>query len=124
MNQAMNDHLAQFVRGAQILTASAIFALVVAAIPTGLSLFKPPLPAETKIVGAVEISSPGRTTVRDDVTHLKEDLEKLKSSAREDREHIKRAEERIETLNGKLRRLQGTMPSRDGKTAVPGSSKP
>jgi len=34
MNEAMNDHIAQFVKGTHILTAAAVIALVVAAIPT------------------------------------------------------------------------------------------
>src|SRR5579863_3441154 len=36
MNTAMNDHIAQFVKGAHILTAAAVLVLLVAAVPTSV----------------------------------------------------------------------------------------
>ena len=55
MNTATNDHIAQFVKGAHILTAVAVLVLLVAAVPTSLVFLRlPSSPAETKIVGLSE----------------------------------------------------------------------
>jgi hypothetical protein len=42
MNTAMNDHIAQFVKGAHILTAIAVLVLLAAAIPTSLVFLRLP----------------------------------------------------------------------------------
>ena len=55
-NTAINDHLAQFVRGAHTMTATAIFLLIVAAFPTGLAAMRQGLDAtSTKIVAPVQV---------------------------------------------------------------------
>lgn len=60
MNTAMNDHLAQFVRGAHSMTAIAVLLLLVAAIPTSLAAVKSSSePTTTKISGPVEVFSKG-----------------------------------------------------------------
>jgi hypothetical protein len=57
MNTAMNDHLAQFVRGAHSMTATAVFLLILAAFPTSLAAMRQGVePTRTKIVGPVEIA--------------------------------------------------------------------
>ena len=75
MNEAMNDHLAQFVKGAHILTAAAVITLVVASVPTGVMLSSLPSssPTQTKIVGPVDVSSPELTGVRDDTLRIASD---------------------------------------------------
>lgn len=76
MNQAMNDHLAQFVKGAHLLTAAAVITLVVAAVPAGLILSNlPSQPSHTKIVGQVDVSSQELRALRDEVTRLKKEIE-------------------------------------------------
>jgi hypothetical protein len=57
MNTAMNDHLAQFVRGAHSMTATAVFLLILAALPTGLAARRQSAePTSTRIVGPIEIA--------------------------------------------------------------------
>ena len=74
MNEAMNDHIAQFVKGAHILTAAAVVTLVIAAVPTSVVLSSlPSSPTQTKIVGPVEVSSPELTAIRDDVANLRKE---------------------------------------------------
>ncbi len=59
MNTAMNDHLAQFVKGAHTMTAAAVLILLAAAVPTSAVFVRsPPSPAQTRIIGPVTISSP------------------------------------------------------------------
>ena len=58
VNTAMNDHIAQFVKGAHILTASAVVMLLLAAVPASIefSSYKTP-PSKTSIVGSVTVNS-------------------------------------------------------------------
>ena len=116
MNQAMNDHLAQFVKGAHILTAAAVITLVVASVPTGVMLSSLPSssPTQTKIVGPVDVSSPELTGVRDDIANLKKDIGKLSNSNSTD-DGLKKLEERVAKLEAKLREMQKAMPARPGK---------
>jgi hypothetical protein len=56
MNTAINDHLAQFVRGTHTMTAAAILLLIAAAFPTGLAAMKQgPDVSSMKIVAPVEV---------------------------------------------------------------------
>ena len=49
MNTAINDHIAQFVKGAHMLTAAAVVALLMAAIPTSIMFLRTPAsPVETQ----------------------------------------------------------------------------
>ena len=116
MNEAMNDHLAQFVKGAHILTAAAVLVLVVASVPTGLMLssLPSPSPTETKIVGPVDVSSPELTAVRDDVANLKNDIGKLSNSSAAEYQ-VKRLEERVAKLEAKLREMEKVLPVRPAK---------
>lgn len=114
MNEAMNDHVAQFVKGTHILAAGAVIALVVAAIPTSFVLSGlPSSPAQTKIVGPVEVSSPGLSSVRDDVANLKKEIEKL-SNRKTGEEALERLDERIARLEALLREMQKAMSARPG----------
>ena len=90
MNTAMNDHLAQFVRGAHAMTAIAILLLMVAAIPTSIATVKSSSePATTKISGSVEV-------------HPKEPSQHVRQCACEGTEN---SESRIRALEKKLRDL-------------------
>ena len=116
MNEAMNDHLAQFVKGAHVLTAAAVITVVVASVPTGVILSSLPSspPTQTKIVEPADVSSPELTEVRDDVANLKKDIGKL-SNRRATEERLKRLEERVEKIEAKLREMQKAMPVRPRK---------
>jgi hypothetical protein len=106
MNEAMNDHLAQFVKGAHILTAASVLVLVVAALPTSVMFSSLPSPTtQTKIMGPVNVSSPELIAIRDDVVNLKEDIGKLADSkAVED--DVKLLKAKVATIETKLRRMQ------------------
>lgn len=123
MNEAMNDHIAQFVKGAHIMTAGAIMTLVVASIPTSYVLSAlPSTPAEskivglveTKIVGPVDVASPDLLAIRSDVAHVKEDIAKLMEQSHLAAEDFKHFEYKFVMIDAKLNRIQKTMRG-DGK---------
>jgi hypothetical protein len=105
MNEGLNDHIAQFVKGAHVMTAAAVVALVVAAVPTSYSFSSLlPSPTETKIVGPVEVASP--EAMRQDVENLSVEVGKLLSSDQATGEDLKRLQEKVSKLDAKLNRLQ------------------
>ena len=119
MNTAMNDHIAQFVRGAHVLTAVAVLVLLAAAVPTSLVLLRlPSSPAETKIVGSVSVSSPELSALRDDVANLKNDIQKL-SNGKVSVDGFKLLEEKVAKLDAKLSELQGAKQVSPAKPAIP-----
>jgi hypothetical protein len=116
MNEAMNDHIAQFVKGAHVLTAAAVIGIVIAAVPTSFMFSGlPSSPTETKIVGPVDVSSPEVMLIRDDVSNLKADVERLLLNSKAARNDVKRLEENVAKLDAKLRRIQNVMPDRPAK---------
>jgi outer membrane murein-binding lipoprotein Lpp len=123
MNEAMNDHIAQFVKGTHILTAAAVIALVVAAIPTSYVLSGlPSSPTETKIVGPVDVSSTEFSDIRADVANLKVDIEKLEASSRAANDGLKVVGEKVSQIDAKISKLQRAAPSgpaRKGTTPPP-----
>jgi hypothetical protein len=70
VNQAMNDHIAQFVKGAHILTAISVVALVAAALPAVFLISKDSPLTKTEIVGSVQISSQGLDDIRKNLAEL------------------------------------------------------
>jgi hypothetical protein len=118
MNEAMNDHLAQFVKGAQILTAAAVIALAIIAIPVSLVLSKSPSsPSPTKIVGPADVSSGELQGVCADVTSLKQDIQTLISNGRAASDQLRDLESRVATLDAKLNQCQKTTLSSERKTS-------
>jgi len=119
MNTAMNDHIAQFVKGAHILTAAAVVVLLVAAIPASIALSTAPTsPVQTQIVGPVTFSSPELISLSGDVAAMKKEIEKL-SSAKATEGELKLLEQKIQKLDEKLGRIQRVAPanpSKNGKT--------
>lgn len=77
-NEAMNVHLAEFVKGAHILTALAVFALVVAAVPAPFFLSAQPTTNKTEIVGPVNIVSPALVEVQKEVSFLAKGVAKVR----------------------------------------------
>jgi len=107
MNEAMNDHTAQFVKGAHIMTAAAVITAALAAIPvTFMFSSSRASPAETKIVGTVNVSLPQVNAIRDDVTNLKKDVNRLLLSGQAADDDVKRLQERLGRLDAKLEKVQ------------------
>lgn len=83
VNTAKNDHLAQFVRGAHSMTAIAIIFVILAAIPTSLTLAtQSEDPARTTIVGTVRVSpasSQFDQAIQDENVKLNERLRTLEN---------------------------------------------
>src|SRR6202043_1508181 len=103
--------LAQFVKGAHILTAAAVLALVVAAVPTSVVLSSlPSSPTQTKLVGPVDVSSPELIAVRDDFANLKQDIGKLLSNSRAAGDELKLVEAKIAKLDAKLSKMRPGWP--------------
>lgn len=119
MNTAMNDHIAQFVKGAHIFTAAAVVALFVAAIPASIALSAvQTAPTRTQIVGSVIISSPELTSLRDDVARLKKDIQKL-SSGSATKEELRLLQDKLEKLrqkSGNTRRETRVAPAKSIKS--------
>lgn len=57
MNTAMNDHLAQFVRGAHAMTATALLLLLAASVPEALATMRPApdIVTQVKVIAPVEV---------------------------------------------------------------------
>jgi hypothetical protein len=113
MNEAINDHIAQFVKGAHVLTAAAVIAIIVAAVPT-CYVFSgvPASAAQTKIVGPVEVSLPDAAAMRREVTSLKADVGTLLVGSRTTTGDLKRLDEKVSKLDATLRKLRRPTPQR------------
>lgn len=119
MNTATNDHIAQFVKGAHILTAAAVLVLLLAALPTGLVFLRlPSSPVQTQIVGAVDVSTPELSALRADVANLRGDIQKL-SNSRVSEDGFKLLEEKVMRLDAKLSELQRVKESSSTKPKKP-----
>jgi hypothetical protein len=107
MSQAKNDQLAQFVKGAHILTAVAVVALVVAAVPTSVVLSSRPLSlTQTQSAEPADVSSPELLALRDEVTHLKQEIGKLPSNSQTAEGDLKNLEDKVAKLDAKLSEMQ------------------
>jgi hypothetical protein len=107
MNEGMNDHLAQFVKGAQIFSAAAVVPLVVAAVLTSVALFSlPSSPTQTRIVGPVDVASPDIIALRDDIANLKQGIGTLLSSSRATEDNLKLLQTRLSKLDAKLSKTE------------------
>jgi hypothetical protein len=111
MNEAMNDHLAQFVKGAHLLTVASVFSLVVAAIPICVVLSSlPSSPTATTIVGQVAISSSGITTLRDDVANMKSEIQTL-TNCKPTEYDFKLLQAKVKNLDEELNKMQNATPT-------------
>lgn len=76
MNEAMNDHIAQFVKGAHVLTVAAILALLIGAAPIGLrALNSPSTMEQSELSGLKDVTAIGLAEVRDELSRLRHDLQ-------------------------------------------------
>lgn len=116
MNTAMNDYIAQFVKGAQLLTAAAVLILAFAAILIGIEFANhpPSTMAETKIVGPVEITSPQLTALQEDIALLKKDAPTAKDQTEIER-RLMLLEAKLADLEAKLDKLLTPKPSHRNK---------
>jgi septal ring factor EnvC (AmiA/AmiB activator) len=106
MNTAMNDHIAQFVKGSHILTASAVLVLLIAAIPASISfLDQSASPNRTSIVGSVSITSDDLAALSDHLSTLRAAVATLKTNDTTDT-RIGTLEEKVEQLEATLRELK------------------
>lgn len=84
MKTAVNDHIAQFVKGAHVMSAAAVFVLLAAAIPASVSVSTATVAlVQTKVVGTVEVSSIDMDSLRHDIATLKQEVDKLNSKLSE-----------------------------------------
>lgn len=71
INSAMNDHMAQLVKGAHLFAAFAVVAFSIGVIPAGLDLMgHAAAPSQTTIVGAVNVKSPELEALRAEVAEI------------------------------------------------------
>jgi hypothetical protein len=105
MNTAMNDHIAQFVKGAHILSAAAVLTLLVAAIPSTKLFTIPASPVQTQIVGPVNLTLPELTALNNDVAGIKSDIQKL-STGKVSQDDFRLLADKVSKLQAKLSALQ------------------
>ncbi len=119
MNTATNDHIAQFVKGAHILTAAAVLVLLLAAVPTSLVFLRlPSSPVQTQIVGPVNVSTPELSALRADVANLRADIQRL-SNSKVSEDGFKLLEAKVMQLDAKLSELQRVKESSSAKPKKP-----
>jgi len=105
VNAAMNGHIAEFVKGAHILTALAVIALLIAAMASISLMPSGSGPAKTEIVGPVSIASPA-------LNDLKSEIEKLRDNLANDDEFKRRVDtlsSKIDQFAASLKELQGEL---------------
>lgn len=118
MNTAMNDHLAQFVKGAHTMIAAAVLVLLVAAVPTSVVFLRvPSSPAQTTIIGPVTVSSPEFSALHGDIANLRINVQKLSNST-VSADEIKLLEQKIAILDAKLAELQKARPAGSTRSAT------
>lgn len=119
MNTATNDHIAQFVKGAHILSAAAVFVLLAAAVPTSVLFLRvPSSPTEMKLVGPVNFSSPELSALRDDLANLRNEIQKM-SNTKASADGLKLLEEKVTQLDAKLSELQKAKQGSPNKAVTP-----
>jgi hypothetical protein len=119
VNQAMNDHIAQFVKGAHILTAIAIIMWVIAAGPAAMLLSTQPSPTKTEIIGQVNVSSPVLLRLQGDIENISRDIALLANDKTRD-EQVSRLEATIEQLVSRMRELRAEIERLRNRPNDPG----
>lgn len=103
MNEAMNDHLAQFVKGAHLLTAGAVIIVTFAAIPAAIMLNHLSAgPTETKIVRTVDVASGELTSLRAELATVRSELGAL-AKGKVSQEQILALQNRVAKLELRLK---------------------
>jgi hypothetical protein len=116
VNQGMNGHIAQFVKGAHILTALAVLALLVAAVPSILLLPTDAGPAKTEIVGPVNIAAPSLVDLKAEIAMLSNELRVIAN----DRSQLQRiGSPKIDQLSDTVGQLQRELERLQKAETVP-----
>jgi hypothetical protein len=105
MNTAMNDHIAQFVKGAQVFTACGLVALLIAAIPATIALSRVSSVMQTRIVDPIQVSSQQLAVLTAEVAKLRDGLATLVGRSNAD-EIVRSLGERVTKIESELRSLQ------------------
>jgi len=121
INTGINDHIAQFVKGAHILSATAVLTLLFAAIPSVGLFMTPASPVQTQIVGPVNLTVPDMAALRADVASLKSDIQKL-SNGKVSQEDFKSLGDKVGKLDTKLAEIQKTRTNPATKVPSPSHS--
>jgi hypothetical protein len=105
----MNAHIAQFVRGAQILTGLTAIATILAAIPAAF-LFAVPSPAitTTEVVGTVAIATSEATQWRSQLAQIAADVKSL-SERQGYQQELTHLRVRLEDLEKRVIRQQADL---------------
>ncbi|MBF0306353.1 MAG: hypothetical protein HQL41_11960 [Alphaproteobacteria bacterium] len=112
-NTAMNDHIAQFVKGAQALTGMAAIATLAAAIPAAIVFSNhPSSPAKTQVIGPVDLASPELAGIRKDISGLKAIAEAM-ARAQTGTEGFRLIDERLTKIEDKLWRIEKQLWCKD-----------
>ena len=112
MNEAMNDHLAQFVKGAHLLTAGAVILVTVAAVPAAIMLNNLPAgPTVTRIVGTVDGASGELPSLRAEMMTIRGDLAALEKGRVSPKE-VTALKNKVAELELRLKKLQNPVPPR------------
>jgi len=104
MNSAINGHIAEFTKGAQVFAALAVLFLVVGALPVAASLVSEPAGSEpTEIVGTVTVSglADQERSMIEIQARIHETLQALSAESRNQQKTDERLEQ-LERLVGKL----------------------
>lgn len=105
MNTAINDHIAQFVKGAHFMSAAAVVTLLLATIPTIQLFSTPPSPIQAQILGPVSLASPDLIAIRADIVGIRSDIQNL-SVGKAPEDAIKMLGDKIGKIESKLAELQ------------------
>jgi hypothetical protein len=102
MNTAMNDYIAQFVKGAHILVSCAVIALSLAAVPAIFEFTNhASAPTQTNIIGSVSVTSAQLDALHDKVGELKDVFVKY-GEDRIDHNQLQLLQDRITKLETEL----------------------
>jgi hypothetical protein len=110
MNTVMNDHVAQFVKGAQALSAVAVILLASAAVPASMAVSSHTTsPVQAAIVGPVRLSSDDLTALNASLSQLRMDLQALSRNWPPD-EQMGLLQKRIGELETQLNAVEKRLP--------------
>jgi hypothetical protein len=121
VNQGMNGHIAQFVKGAHILTALAVLTLLVAAVPSILLLPTDTGPAKSEIVGPVNIAAPSLVDLKTEIATLSNELRVIVND-RPQTQHMDSIDAKIDQLSGAVGQLQRELEQLQKAATVPATT--
>lgn len=110
MNSAMNAHIGQFVKGAQVLVSLAVLLVFTSAVPLFMALASNEAkPIVTEITGNVTVTSPKLTDISEQVTFIRNDLGAGSINTQDKEDIISNILEIVDQLNA----LEQALISRD-----------